>query len=90
MYPFRDNDFDSVSRNIIDKITAEIQSLENDYVLKASPIELEQYYVEKAMIDPLVLNVEKRYIKDQTGVQIDVSHDISRRAIFPGQRAVIQ
>ena len=89
MYPFGDNDFYSVSRNIIDKITAKIQSLENDYVLKASPIELERYYVEKAMIDPLVLNVEKRYIKDQTGVQIDVSHDI-RRVIFPSQRAVIK
>ena len=89
MYPFGDNDFHSVSRHIIDKITAEIQSLENDYVLKASPIELEQYYVEKAMVDPLVLNVENRYIKDQTGVQIDVSHDI-RRAIFPGQRAVVK
>ena len=40
------------------------------------------------MIDPLVLNVENRYIKDRTGVQIDVSHD-SRRVIFPGQRAVV-
>ena len=89
MYPFGDNDFYSVSRNIIDEITAEIQSLKNDYVLKASPIELEQYYVEKARIDPLVLNVEKRYIKDQTGVQIDVSHDILR-AIFPGQKAVVK
>ena len=85
MYPFGDNDFHSVSRNIIDEITAEIQSLKNDYVLKASPIELEQYYVEKARIDPLVLNVENRYIKDQTGVQIDVSHDI-RRALLHKKR----
>ena len=89
MHPFRDGDFSPTFCNLIDTITAEIQSLDNEYVLKASPTELEQYYVEKSMIDPLVLNVENRYIKDQTGVQIDVSHDI-RRATFPGQRAVIK
>ena len=89
MHPFSDGDFSPTFRNLIDKITEEIHSLNNEYILKASPTELEQYYVDKAMINPLVLNVEERYIKDQTGVQIDVSHDI-RRGIFPGERVAIK
>jgi len=88
MHPFSDGDFSPTFRNLIDRITEEIHSLDNEYVLKASPTELEQHYIEKVMIDPLVLNVEERYIKGQTGVQIDVSHDI-RRGIFPGERAAI-
>ena len=89
MRPFRDGDVSSTFRNLIDKTTAEIHSLNNEYVLKASPTELEQHYIEKVMIDPLVLNAEERYIKDQTGIQIDVSHDI-RRGIFPGERVEVK
>ena len=89
MRPFSDRDSLPTFRNLIDKITEDIQSLDNEYVLKASPIELEQYYVEKVMINSLVLNVKNRCIKDQTSVQIDVSHDI-RRGIFPGERAVVK
>ena len=89
MRPFRDGDFSPTFRNLIDKITEEIHSLDNEYVLKASPTELEQYYVDKAMINPLVLNVEKRCIKGQNGIRIDVSHDI-RRGIFPGERVDVR
>ena len=55
---------------------AEINSLDNEYVLKASPTELEQYFVEKVLVAPLVLYPEERYIKNQTGTQIDVTHDL--------------
>ena len=89
MDPFRKTDFFSVSRGIMDNLTVEIQALDNEYVLKASPIELEQHYIDKATISPLVLDVEQRYIKGQTGVQVDVSHDF-RRAIFPGERASVK
>jgi hypothetical protein len=70
-------------------VIAEINSLDNEYVLKASPTELEQYFVEKVLVAPLVLYPEERYIKNQTGTQIDVTHDF-KRAVFPGERAVVR
>ncbi len=89
MYPFRDGDTFVTFRNIIDSVVNEIKSLENGYVLKASEAELEEFYTEKALIDPLVLHSDQQYIKNQSGTQIDVSHDF-RRALFPGERAVVR
>lgn len=45
--PFRDGDTFATFRNLQEKTIAEIEALENDYVLKASPAELEGYYVSK-------------------------------------------
>jgi len=89
IYPFRDGDTFATFRNIIEKVTKEIQSLENDYVLKASQTELENHYIEKVLIRPLVLHADQYYIENQSGTEIDVSHDF-RRAVFPGRRAVVQ
>jgi hypothetical protein len=57
--PFRDGDTHATFRNLIDKIVDEIKSLENEYVVKASPTELEGYYVEKVLIEPLVLHTDE-------------------------------
>lgn len=89
MYPFREGDTFATFRNIIDSVVNEIQALENGYVLKASETELEEFYKEKALIDPLILHSDQQYIKNQSGTQIDVSHDF-RRAVFPGERAVVR
>ncbi len=89
MYPFREGDTFATFRNIIDSVVNEIMSLENGYILKASETELEEFYTEKALIDPLVLHSDQQYIKNQSGTQIDVSHDF-RRAVFPGERAVVR
>lgn len=89
MYPFRDGDTFSTFRNIVDKVTSEINSLDNEYVLKASPSELEQYYIDKVMITPLVLYSDDRYIKNQSGTDIDISNDFLR-GTFHGQRAVVK
>ena len=89
MHPFREGDTFATFRNIIDSVVYEIKSLENGYVLKASEAELEEFYTEKALIDPLVLHSDQQYIKNQSGTQIDVSHDF-RRAVFPGERAVVR
>jgi hypothetical protein len=88
MYPFSEGDTFGTFDNLIEKVIAEINLLDNEYVLKASPTELEQYFVEKALIKPLILHEDERYIKNQSGTQIDVSNDF-RRAIFPGQRAAV-
>ena len=89
MYPFREGDTFATFRNIIDSVTNEIKALDNEYVLKASEAELEEYFTDKALVEPLVLHSDQQYIKNQTGTQIDVSHDF-RRAVFPGERAVVR
>lgn len=88
MHPFRDGDTFSTFKNVIEQATNEVNSLDNEYVLKTSQTELEQYFVEKVKIEPLTLHSDKHYIKNQSGVQIDVSHDFMR-AVFPGERAVV-
>lgn len=89
MYPFRGGDTFATFRNIIDSVVNEIKALDNGYVLKASETELEDFYTEKALIDPLVLHSDQQYIKNQSGTQIDASHDF-RKAVFPGERAVVR
>lgn len=89
MRPFRDGDTFSTFKNVIDSVVGEIKSLDNEYILKASATELEEYFTEKALIDPLVLHTEQRYIRNQSGTPLDVSHD-PRRVVFPGERAVVR
>jgi len=87
--PFCEGDTFVTFSNLIDKVRKEIQSLEDDYLLKSSKTELEAYYVEKVMIQPLVLHSDQYYIDNQTGTQIDVSYD-PRRRVFPGERAFVR
>lgn len=89
MHPFRDGDTFATFQSLVNKITEEINLLDNEYVLKASETELEQYFLSKAIINPLVIYPDKQYIKDQAGVEIDVSHDF-RRAVFPGEKAIVR
>ena len=87
--PFRDGDSTGTFRNHLDTVVREIKALENDYALKASMVELEEYYVSQAVLDPLTLDAESHYIDEQKGTQIDVSHDF-RRASFGGERIVVK
>lgn len=87
--PFRDGDTFATFQNLREKTVREIDGLENEYALKASPVELEQYYVSKATITPPTLDASGHYIDAQTGVQIDVSHDF-RRISFDGERIVVK
>ncbi len=45
MYPFREGDTFATFRNLIENVKAEINALDNEYVLKASSSELEQYFI---------------------------------------------
>jgi hypothetical protein len=87
--PFRDGDTSATFRAAIEKIVAEIKALDNEYVLKASPTEIEQYYLSQVQIQPLVLHVDKLYVDNHEGVDIDVTGDI-RRGVFRGERAVVR
>jgi hypothetical protein len=87
--PFQDGDTFATFRNITEKTTREIEALENDYVLKASPAELEQHYVVQVTLTPLTLDVKDHYIDSQKGTQLDVSHDF-RRAALSGERIIVK
>ena len=76
MRPFRDMDTFFFFDEVIQEVITKINSLNNEYFLKASPTELEEYYIDKILIKPLILHSNDHYIKNQTGIQIDVSNDI--------------
>ena len=89
LHPFRDGTTFATFRHITKKVTREVEALENDYVLKASPAELERYYVSQVMVTALALDVKNHYIDSQNGTPIDVSHDFSR-GVFGHERVVVK
>lgn len=89
MRPFTNGDTFATFRNLIDSVVSEINSLDNSYVLKASQSELEEHFVDKVLIEPLILHVENRYIKNQSGTKIDISRDF-RRGLFSDERITVQ
>ncbi len=86
--PFDDGDAIIYFRSLIDSVVAEISNLEPEYVLKASSTELEEYYVSKLPIEPLVLHPDRQYIVDQRQTGVDVSHE-RNRFVPEGERAVV-
>jgi hypothetical protein len=78
IYPFRDGDTFTAFSNMVEKTIEEISGLDNQYVLKSSMTELETYYVNKVMIEPLVLYNDQYHIENQSSTQIDVSRDHNR------------
>lgn len=89
MKPFREGDTFATFSSRVEKVKGDILSLNNEYVLKASRTELEEYYVDKVTIEPLVLHADQCYIHNQSGTQVDVTHDF-RRIVFPDKRAVVR
>jgi hypothetical protein len=84
MIPFARGEVSTTFRNHLGEVLREIDGLDNEYALKASPAELEDYFVGKASINPLRLG--EHYIENQRGAQMDVSRDRSR-FFRPGQQA---
>ena len=89
MRPFRDGDTHATLRAHTEKVTAEIDALDNDYVLKAAATELEQYFISKVLFTPLVIHPDQRHIENQAGADIDVSGDF-RRGFMPGERGTVR
>src|SRR2546429_3427728 len=89
MDPFSEHGLTDVLRHQLEKVLTQIKALDSDYVLKASPTELEQHFLDEAHVNPLKLHVDERTIGERTGVDVDVSHHRDR-AVFPGQRAIVR
>jgi hypothetical protein len=87
--PFHDGDTTTSFRTMIQGVVAEIKALDNEYVVKASPAELEQYYTDRVQIRPLVLYVDNLYVDDREGIDIDVTGDFRRRA-YPGKPTLVR
>lgn len=83
--PFGEGDSYSVFRNHIEKIKQEIRGLENGYVLRTSPTELEQHFLGKALVEPPALLADQYFIEDQRIKQVDARRD-PNRFFFPGDR----
>lgn len=86
--PFREGDLHSTLGNHLDMVRAEIEALDSEYVLKASPAELEDFFVDKASVEPLILHDGDASIDNQAGVKIDMSHDF-RRGGMPGEQILV-
>ena len=89
LWPFSDSDTFTAFRSLLERTTGEIDALQNEYVAKASVTELEQFYIDKATIEPLTLHEDQRHVEDQSATSLDVSHEFDR-AVFPGERAIVQ
>ena len=88
MRPFGESDTHTAFRNLVEKVTKEIHARDNEYVLKASASGLEEYFIDRVIIEPLVLHTEEYCIENRVGEEIDVSHDF-RRGVYSGERAVV-
>jgi len=83
--PFRDSDVYTAFRAHIEKLLVEIRGLENSYVLRTSPTELEQHHLDKAHIEPLILQADEYHIEDQRSIAVDAKRD-PNQMVFPGDR----
>ena len=86
--PFTQGYVSSVCDHHLNSVLAEIDGLDSEYVLKASPTELENHFLAKASITPLKLLVDEKSIESRKAIRIDVSNDFSR-AVMPGEKAFI-
>ncbi len=86
--PFREGDTFATFRNLIETTVREIDGLDNEYIMKSSETELEEYYINKVVIEPIILDSENYYIDNQQATQEDVSHDFTRIS-FRGERIIV-
>ena len=59
--PFRKGDTLGTFRNLVNNTVTQIESLDNAYVLGTPQEELEKKYIEKILIQPLILHYEQKY-----------------------------
>lgn len=85
MKPFSDGDTNSTFRNHINKIIAEIDNLDNEYILKASKTELEEYYLNRAYIEEIELDVENKYLTNRQAIKIDARDMFNKNQTFQVQ-----
>jgi hypothetical protein len=89
MRPFSDEDTFATFGNVTNTVRQEIDGLDNEYVIKASVSELEEHFIAKGSVAPLVLHPDDYYIESQRAAGIDVSHDFLRGEHGDGRPIVV-
>jgi hypothetical protein len=82
--PFTEAEFNPWSRSIIDDACRRIDAIGNEYVLNASPTELEDHYIAEITLDPLALHADEKYIEPPRSVRIERSGFGAERVAVPG------
>jgi hypothetical protein len=86
--PFNQASVSDLSREFISEVKKEILNLDNEYVMKCSIAELEEFFVSKVTICALVLHTSNAFIQDRKNTPIEIRDD-PRREVFRGERAVV-
>ena len=73
--PFRDTDSFSFFRRLVESAEDEIKNLDNEYILKVPPTELEEFYVDKVTVSPIKLYTDEHYIENHSSTQIHAGRD---------------
>ena len=90
MDPFSNVDSFSMFQKRIENVVNEIKGLDNEYVLKISTSELEKYYIDIVTFNPLILHVDKIYIKEDKGsIDILLKHAF-RSNVFPEKDVLLK
>lgn len=79
MKPFSKGDTLSTFTGRLESVLNEIRNLDNDYFLNASKVELEEYYMKKALIVELALDIESIYLDNKKSVQVTSYNRFSGR-----------
>jgi hypothetical protein len=81
--PFYEGNTSLAFEHHLQSVLKEIRELDNGYVLRTSPAELERHYLEKVRIEPLILHIDQRYQLEPRTIPVDARHD-RNRFFFPG------
>jgi hypothetical protein len=81
---FGGGDLSATLRALVDRTIREIRELDNDYVCKSSPAELEEHFVSKTVVGEPRLDAADVAIVGQEGTKVDVSNDILRGGSLDG------
>lgn len=86
--PFEEAEVSAYFRSRITSVEAEISAAEPERILKASRTELEEYFISKVRVDPLILHHDRYYMADPRQTHVDVSHD-GNRGIPKGEQVFV-
>jgi len=71
----RNGDLRDYFEKVKSRAKSEIEELDTNYLLNTSELDLVKYLVDKYSLDPPILEADKKYIANQSEVDIDVSGD---------------
>lgn len=87
-YPFSNAQLSDFLEGHLETVLQKIRGLGTEYVLKASPTEIESHFVDEARLDPLVLHSDQLTLDSQTAIEVEISG--FNRAVMPGDNPYVR